>query len=104
MLETRLTSIPDYMSSASDAKKSERVEISFRSLVTRPDAQIQERATFEKVDRYVLGEHGAAGACRVNVGTPTLVASLTQMSKLQEHESEVPPELQLVIRVTRVNE
>lgn len=104
MLETRLTSIPEYMLSASDTKNSEQVEMSFRSQVTSSDVQIQERATFEKVDRYVLGEHGVAGACRINVGTPTLVASLTQMSKQEKQESETPPELQLVIRVTRVNE
>ncbi len=104
MLEARVTSVPDYLTAATDAKKLETVELNFRTRITEPDAQIQERATFEKVDRYVVAEHGAAGCCRIRVGTPTLIGSLTQMSKHEEHASEAPPELQLVVCITRTEE
>jgi len=104
MLEARVTSVPDFLSTTADKKSAQQVELSFRSVVTSPDAQIQERATFEKVDRYVLGEHSAAGNCRLRVETPTLLGSLTQLSKQEENTSEVPPVLQLVVRVTRTEE
>ena len=103
MLETRILSVPGYLRPAPDVQESESVEFSFRSRVTEPDAQIQERTTFEKVDRYVLAEHGAAGACRIKLGTPTLVASLTQLSK-HEDQSNLPPEFQVIIRVTRTDD
>ena len=104
MLEARITSVPDFLANAADEKKAQQVELSFRSLVSGPDAQIQERATFEKVDRYVVAEHSAAGSCRIRVGRPTLIGSLTQMSKHEEHASEAPPELQLVVCITRTEE
>ncbi len=104
MLEARVTSVPDFLSTTVDKKNAQQVELSFQSMVTSPDAQIQERATFEKVDRYVLGEHSNSGACRLRLGTPTLLGSLTQLSKQEEHTSEVPPVLQLVVRVTRTEE
>lgn len=104
VLETRVTSVPDFLSTTADQKKGSQVEFNYASRVTSPDAQIQERATFEKVDRYVLGEHSAAGSCRLSLGTPTLVESLTQLSKQEEQATEVPPELRLVVRVTRTEE
>ena len=104
MLEARVTSVPDFLTSPTDAKKLETVELNFKTRITEPDAQIQERATFEKVDRYVLAEHSAAGCCRIRVGTPTLIGSLTQVSKREEHASEAPPELQLVVCITRTEE
>ncbi len=104
MLEARVTSVPDFLSTTVDKKNAQQVELSFQSMVTSPDAQIQERATFEKVDRYVLGEHSNSGACRLRLGTPTLLGSLTQLSKQEEQTSEVPPVLQLVVRVTRTEE
>ena len=104
MLEARVTVVPDYLTATMDAKKSETVELNFKTRITGPDAQIQERTTFEKVDRYVVAEHGAAGSCRIRVGTPTLIGSLTQLSKHEVHASEAPPELQLVVCITRTDE
>ena len=102
MLEARVTSVPDYLASEVDGEKSEQVELNFRSHVTNSDAQIQERSVIEKIDRYELGEHRAAGSCRVLVGTPTLIGSLTQLSNQEPRDTEIPPELHLVVRVTRI--
>ncbi len=102
MLEARVTSVPDYLIPEVDGKKSEQIELNFRSQVTGPDAHVQDRSTIEKIDRYELGEHTAAGSCRIRIGIPTLIASLTQLSDQEPDTTEIPPELQLVVRVTRI--
>ena len=102
MLEVRVTSVPDHLISEVDGKKSDQIDLNFRSQVTSPDAHIQDRSTIEKIDRYELGEHTAAGSCRIRIGTPTLITSLTQLSDQEPDATEIPPELQLVMRVTRV--
>ena len=84
MLEARVTSIPDYLISEVDGGKSEQAELNFRSQVTSPDAHVQDRSSIEKIDRYALGEHSAAGSCRIRMGTPTLISSLTQLSNQQQ--------------------
>ncbi|MEJ7594103.1 MAG: hypothetical protein WKF77_21400, partial [Planctomycetaceae bacterium] len=101
-LEARVTSVPDYLVSKVDGEKSEQVELNFRSQVTNSDAHIQERSEIEKIDRYDLGEHRAAGSCRIRIGTPTLISSLTQLSNQETRDTEIPPELHLVVRVTRI--
>jgi len=103
-MEARITSVPDFLKPASDEKFSDSVDLNFRTKVTGNDAHIQERSTIEKIDRYELAEHTAEGCCRIPIGDPTLVASLTQMSKQQRNSSEVPSELQLVVRLTRITE
>jgi len=102
MLEARVTSVPDYLISELDGKKSEQAELNFRSQVTNPDAHVQDRSSIEKIDRYELGEHTAAGSCRILIGTPTLISSLTQLSHQELNGTAIPPELQLVVRVTRI--
>jgi hypothetical protein len=72
--------------------------------VTSPDAHVQDRSSIEKIDRYELGEHTAAGSCRVRIGTPMLIGSLTQLSNQESDANEIPAELQLVVRVTRIAE
>ncbi len=104
MLEARVTTVPDYLIAEVDGKKSDQVELNFRSQVTGPDAHVQDRSTIEKIDRYELGEHTAAGSCRIRIGTPRLIASLTQLSNQERHDTLIPPELNLVIRVTRLAE
>ena len=104
VLEARVTPIPDYLKLTSDERESESVDLSFRTQVTGDDANIQERSTIEKIDRYQVGEHTAAGTCRIRIGDPTIVASLTQISNQQENSSESPSELQLVVRVTRIDD
>ena len=101
MLEARVTSVPDYLISEVDGEKSEQAELNFRSQVTSPDAHVQDRSSIEKIDRYELGEHTAAGSCRIRIGTPTLITSLTQLSNQIPDATEIPPELQLVVLVTR---
>ena len=103
-LEARVTPVPDFLKLTSDEQESESVDLSFRTQVTGNDAHIQERSTIEKIDRYEVGEHTAAGTCRIRIGDPTIVASLTQISIQQENSSESPSELQLVVRVTRIDE
>ena len=102
MLEARVTSVPDYLIPEVDGKKSDQIDLNFRSQVTSPDAHVQDRATIEKIDRYELGEHTAAGSCRIRIGTPTLITSLTQLSDQEPDATEIPPELQLVVWVTRI--
>lgn len=102
MLEARVTSVPDYLISEVDGKKTEQVEVDFRSQVTSPDAHIQDRSSIEKIDRYELGEHTAAGSCRIRIGTTTLISSLTQLPNQESNATGIPPELQLVVRVTRI--
>ena len=102
MLEARVTSVPDYLIPEVDGKKSDQIALNFRSQVTGSDAHVQDRSTIEKIDRYELGEHTAAGSCRIRIGIPTLIASLTQLSDQEPDATEIPPELQLVMRVTRV--
>jgi hypothetical protein len=104
MLEARVSTVPDYLSAEADGKKSDEVELNFRSQVTGPDAHVQDRSTIEKIDRYELGEHTAAGSCRIRIGTPRLIASLTQLSNQERHDTTIPPELNLVVRVTRFAE
>lgn len=101
MLEARVTSVPDYLISEMDGKKSDQVELNFRSHVTSPDAHIQERSRIEKIDRYELAEHASAGSCCIRIGTPTLIASLSQLANLELNATGIPPEIQLVVRVTR---
>ena len=104
MLEARVISVPDYLISEVDGKESGQVELNFRSQVTSPDAHVEDRSSIEKIDRYELGEHTAAGSSRILIGTPTLIASLTQLSHQEPDATEIPPELQLVVRVTRIAE
>ncbi|MBC7965040.1 MAG: hypothetical protein H7Z17_03860 [Fuerstia sp.] len=104
MLEARVTTVPDFLISEVDGKKSDQVELNFRSQVTGSDAHVQDRSTIEKIDRYELGEHIAAGSCRIRIGTPRLIASLTRLSNQERHDTSIPPELNLVVRVTRLAE
>lgn len=104
MLEARVTSVPDYLKSEAGGEKSDQAELNFRSQVTSPDAHVQDRSSIEKIDRCELGEHTAASSCRIRIGTPTLIASLTHLANLGLNATEIPPELQLVVRVTRIAE
>ena len=98
-LTARVSSLPAYLRDDSD---SETVELSFQSVVTDPELQLEPWVAGGKVDRYVQGVNLAQGHCRLKFGQPVRIAALTQNSSAHRISSEPLPELSLVVRVTRL--
>lgn len=101
VLEAKLSPVPDYLAAEGDAANAERLELSFRSAITQRGDKGQEWPAGEKIDRYSMGKHVAEGACQIQLGKPTLIASLTELSSATDNAAGQTPELLMVVRVTR---
>ena len=99
MLEATVQAVPEY-SVAKDAKPFDQVNVTFRTFVTSRDDKGQDAANAGKIDRYSLAKEAAEGTCRLQVGRPTLVSSLSERTSAKSSSSE----LQLIMLVTRVDE
>ena len=101
VLEAKLSPVPDYLATVGDGANAERLELSFRSAITNRGDKGQEWPTDGQIDRYSMGKHVAEGACQIQLGKPTLIASLTELSSATENAAGQTPELMMVVRVTR---
>ncbi|RLS79997.1 MAG: hypothetical protein DWI00_01345 [Planctomycetota bacterium] len=99
MLEAKVQTVPEY-AVAKDAKPSEKVDITFRTFVTSRDDKGQDTANAGKIDRYSLAKDAAEGTCRIHVGHPTPVSSLSKRTS----ENSSSTELQLIMLLTRIDE
>ena len=79
----------------------ERLELSFRSAITNRSDKGQEWPADGHIDRYSMGKHVAQGACQIQLGKPTLIASLTELSSATDNPAGQRPELLMVVRVTK---
>ena len=105
MLEASVSSVPEYSAPSKDGKPIDQLELSFRSLISDPDLQVREWiAASGKIDRYTLGKHVAEGTCQIEPGKPTLIAALSQLSVPKDAVSLSSPEMQLIVRITRIAE
>ena len=91
--------VPEYVV-AKDAKPSEQADVTFRTFVTSRDDKGQDVANAGKIDRYSLAKEAAEGTCRLYVGRPTLVSSLSERTSAKSSSSE----LQLIMLLTRIDE
>ncbi|HRA88295.1 MAG TPA: hypothetical protein PK992_09500 [Planctomycetaceae bacterium] len=103
ILQARISSLPGSPSAGEKSDAVEQLDLNFGSQVTGRDAKIQDWDQAGKIDRFVLGRHNAEGSCRVKIGRPTLIASLTRLSEFSD-DIDGSSELQLVVRITRVDE
>ncbi len=101
LLEARLSPVPDYLATVGDGTNAETLELSFRSAITNRSDKGQEWPADGQIDRYSMGKHVAQGACQIQLGKPTLIASLTELSSATENAAGQTPELMMVVRVTR---
>ena len=99
MLEAKVQTVPEYVI-AKDAKPSDQVDVTFRTFVTSRDDKGQDTANAGKIDRYSLAKDAAEGPCRIHVGRPTLVSSLSERTS----EKSSSTELQLIMLLTRIDE
>lgn len=99
MLEAKVQTVPDY-AVAKDDKSSEQVDLTFRTFVTSRDDKGQDAANVGKIDRYSLAKEAAEGTCRIQLGRPTLVSSLSERTSAKSSTSE----LQLIMLLTRIDE
>jgi hypothetical protein len=99
MLEAKVQTVPEYVI-AKDAQPSDQVDVTFRTFVTSRDDKGQDRANAGKIDRYSLAKDAAEGTCRIHVGRPTLVSSLSERTS----EKSSSTELQLIMLLTRIDE
>ena len=99
MLEAKVQMVPDY-AVAKDAKSSDQVDVTFRTFVTSRDDKGQDASTIGKIDRYSLAKEAAEGTCRLHVGRPTLVSSLSERTSAKSSSNE----LQLIMLLTRIDE
>ncbi len=99
MLEANVQTVPDY-AVAKDAKPSAQVDVTFRTFVTSRDDKAQDAANAGKIDRYSLAKEAAEGTCRIHVGRPTLVSSLSERTSEKTSSSE----LQLIMLLTKMDE
>lgn len=104
MLEAKVSLVPTYLMPTGDGKAIEQLELNFHSSLTSRDTQAQQLPPEAKIDRYSMGQHEAAGSCRLQLGKPTLVASLSELSSANTNDAEATPELLLIIRVTRLED
>ena len=105
MLEVQVSSVPEYIVSMQESASSDLLELSFRSMISSPDLNVQEwLAASGKIDRYTLGKHISEGSCQVKIGEPTLVAALSQLSMPTSDDAQSTPEMQLIIQISRVKE
>ena len=99
MLEATVQAVPEY-SVAKDAKPVDQVNVTFRTFVTSRDDKGQDAANTGKIDRYSLAKEAAEGTCRLHVGRPTLVSSLSERTSAKSSSNE----LQLIMLLTRIDE
>ena len=99
MLEAKVQTVPEY-AVAKDAKPSDQVDVTFRTFVTSRDDKAQDTANAGKIDRYSLAKEAAEGTCRLHVGRPTLVSSLSERTSAKSS----PNELQLIMLLTKIDE
>lgn len=99
MLEAKVQTVSDYVVTK-DSKLSDQVDVTFRTFVTSRDDKGQDTANAGKIDRYSLAKEAAEGTCRIQVGRPTLVSSLSERTS----EKSSSTELQLIMQLTRVDE
>ena len=104
MLEARVSLVPDYLIPAENEKAIEHLELNFRYSLTSRDTQAQQLPPEPKIDRYSMGQHEAAGSCRLQLGKPTLLASLSELSAANANDAEATPELLLIVRVTQLED
>jgi hypothetical protein len=91
--------VPEY-AVANDAKPSDQVDVTFRTFVTSRDDKAHDTANAGKIDRYSLAKEAAEGTCRLHVGRPTLVSSLSERTSAKSS----PNELQLIMLLTKIDE
>lgn len=103
ILQARISSLPGSPSAGEKSDAVEQLDLNFGSQVTGRDTKVQDWDQAGKIDRFVLGRHNAEGFCRVKIGRPTLIASLTSLSEFSD-DVDGSSELQLVVRITRVDE
>ncbi len=103
ILQARISSLPGSPSAVEKTDTVEQLDLNFGSQITGRDAKIQDWDQAGKIDRYILGKDNAEGFCRLKIGKPTLVASLTQLSDFTD-DADGLSELQLVVRITRVDD
>lgn len=99
MLEAKVQTVPEY-AVAKDAKPTDLADITFRTFVTSRDEKGQDAVNAGKIDRYSLAKEAAEGTCRLHVGRPTLVSSLSERTSAKSSSSE----LQLIMLLTRMDE
>ncbi|MFO1002502.1 MAG: hypothetical protein U0936_19400 [Planctomycetaceae bacterium] len=99
MLEAQVQTVPEYAVAKGD-KSSDQVDLTFRTFVTSRDDKAQDAANAGKIDRYSLAKEAAEGTCRIHVGRPTLVSSLSERTSAKSSSSE----LQLIMLLTRIDE
>lgn len=99
MLEATVQAVPEY-SVVKDAKPVDQVNVTFRTFVTSRDDKGQDAANAGKIDRYSLAKEAAEGTCRLHVGRPTLVSSLSERTSAKSSSNE----LQLIMLVTKIDE
>jgi hypothetical protein len=99
MLEAKVQTVPEY-AVANDAKPSDQVDVTFRTFVTSRDDKAHDTANAGKIDRYSLAKEAAEGTCRLHVGRPTLVSSLSERTSAKSSSSE----LQLIMLLTKIDE
>jgi hypothetical protein len=99
MLEAKVQKVTDN-AVAEDAKPANRADVTFRTMVTSRDDKEQDNANAGKIDRYSLAKEAAEGTCRLHVGRPTLVSSLSERTSAKSS----PTELQLIMLLTRTDE
>ncbi len=99
MLEATVQSVPEY-DVAKDAKPSDQADVMFRTFVTSYEGNGQNAANAGKIDRYSLAKEAAEGSCRLQVGRPTLVSSLSDRTSAKSSSSE----LQLIMLLKRIDE
>ncbi|MCX7398246.1 MAG: hypothetical protein NT138_11305 [Planctomycetales bacterium] len=99
MLEATVQAVPEY-SVAKDGKSTDQADVTFRTFVTSRDDKGQDAANAGKIDRYSLAKEAAEGTCRLRVGRPTLVSSLSERTSEKSSSSE----LQLIMLLTGIDE
>jgi hypothetical protein len=99
MLEATVQAVPEY-AVAKDGKSTDQADVTFRTFVTSRDDKGLDTANAGKIDRYSLAKEAAEGTCRLHVGRPTLVSSLSERTS----EKSSPSELQLIMLLTRIDE
>ena len=99
MLEAKVRTVSEYVI-AKDARSSDQADVTFRTFVTSRDDKGQDTTNVGKIDRYSLAKEAAEGTCRLRVGRPTLVSSLSERTSAKSSSTE----LQLIMLLTRTDE
>jgi hypothetical protein len=99
MLEATVQAVPEY-DCCKRCQTLRSGDVTFRTFVTSRDDKGQDAANAGKIDRYSLAKEAAEGTCRLHVGRPTLVSSLSERTSAKSSSSE----LQLIMLLTRIDE